>query len=131
MRPADLRRVCLALPGATESVQWGNDHVFKIGGKMFALMRFDGRSFRGLSFKVSPESFHILTREPGVIPAPYLARAGWVALDRLDRLPADQLKAYIARAHALIAAKLPRKLQAQLAGRPVRRAGRAKARTAP
>lgn len=115
MRPADLRRFCLTLPGATATVQWGDNHVFKVGGKMFAVIGMAGRKFDGLSFKVSPDSFHILTREPGIVPAPYLARAGWVAVDRLDRLPADQLKAYVARAHAIIAAKLPKKKQAEIA----------------
>ena len=114
MRLDALRRHCLSLPGATESVQWGDDHVYKVGGKMFAVIGMDGRRFRGLSLKVAPESFHILTREPGIVPAPYLARAGWVMLDRLDRLPPTQLKAYVARAHALIAAKLPKKLRAVL-----------------
>lgn len=115
MRPAELRRFCLTLPAATETVQWGDCHVFKVGGKMFAIIRMTGRRCRGLSLKVSPDSFHILTQEPGIVPAPYLARAGWVALDRLDRLLPGQLRAYIARAHSLIAAKLPRKAQAQLA----------------
>lgn len=115
MRPADLRRFCLSLPGATEIVQWGETRVYKVGGKMFALMVMEGRSCDGVWFKVSPDSFHILTREPGIVPAPYLARAGWIALDRLDRLPRDQLKAYLTRAHAIIAAKLPRKVQAALA----------------
>ncbi len=114
MRLPRLRRVCLSVPGACESVQWGGTYVYKVGGKMFALIGMEGRYFAGLSFKVSPESFHILTREPGIVPAPYLARAGWVNLDRLDRLPSAQLEAYIGRAHALIAAKLPRKLRAGL-----------------
>lgn len=131
MRPADLRRFCLSLPGATETVQWGDDHVFKVAGKMFAVMRFEGRRFRGLSLKVAAESFHILTREPGIIPAPYLARAGWVALDRLDRLPASQLKAYVERGYVLVAARLPRKLQAQIARPALARARRSTARTAP
>ena len=33
-----VRRYCLSLPHATESVQWGADLVFKIGGKMFAVL---------------------------------------------------------------------------------------------
>ena len=130
MRPADLRRFCLSLPAATETVQWGDCHVFKVGGRMFAIIRLTGRRCHGLSLKVSPDSFHILTQENGIVPAPYLTRAGRVALDRLDRLPAAQLKAYLARAHGLIAAKLPRKVQALLAA-TTRTPRRAKARTAP
>ena len=32
-----LRNICLAFPGATEQIQWGNDLLFKVGGKMFAV----------------------------------------------------------------------------------------------
>lgn len=109
MRLTTLRRVCLSLPGAAESVQWGDQHVYKVGGKMFAVIGMDGRTFTGLSLKVSPDSFHILTREPGIVPAPYLARAGWVMLEQLDALPDAHLRAYVARAHALIVARLPKK----------------------
>jgi predicted DNA-binding protein (MmcQ/YjbR family) len=106
-----LRR-CVA---ATESVRWGDVHVYKVGGRMFATISMDGRSFAGLSIKVAEGSFHILTREKGIIPAPYLARAGWVTLERLDVLPAVQLRAYIERSHALIVAKLPKKARAAIA----------------
>ncbi len=116
MRLAALRRYCLSQPGAVESVQWGNEHVYKVGGKMFAIISMDGRAFAGLFLKVSPDSFHILTREPGIVPAPYLARAGWVMIERLDTLPPEHLRAYIARSHALIVAKLPKRLRATIPG---------------
>jgi len=32
-----IRQTCMSFPKATEHVQWGNDLVFKIGGKMFAV----------------------------------------------------------------------------------------------
>jgi predicted DNA-binding protein (MmcQ/YjbR family) len=112
LRLAGLRRLCLSLPGAVESVQWGDQHVYKVGGKMFAVIGMEGRTFTGFSLKVSPDSFHILVREPGIVPAPYLARAGWVMLERLDALPDEHLRAYVARSHALIVAKLPMKLRA-------------------
>ena len=114
MRPASLRRLCLSLPGAVESVQWGDQHVYKVGGRMFAIIGMDGRTFTGLSLKVSPDSFHILIREPGIVPAPYLARAGWVMLERLDALPDEHVRAYLVRAHALIFAKLPKKMRAAI-----------------
>jgi predicted DNA-binding protein (MmcQ/YjbR family) len=112
---AALRRHCLSLPAAAESVQWGGVHVYKVGGRMFATISFEGRRFAGLSIKVADDSFHILTREKGIVPAPYLARAGWVMMERLDILPAAQMRAYIARSHALIAARLPKKVRAQIA----------------
>ncbi len=108
-----LKKLCLKLPGATANVQWGADLVFKVGGKMFAVTG-TGRGPSGLSFKASPESFHILTQLPGIVPSRYLARAGWVYLENLTVLPDDQLAAYVARSHALVVATLPKKVQAAL-----------------
>lgn len=114
MKKQRLKTICLRLPGATANVQWGSDLVFKVGGKMFAVVGTDDK-MGGVSFKAAPESFHILTQLPGIIPAPYLARAGWVRMESLTTLPDDQLAAYLARAHALVRATLPKKVQAALA----------------
>jgi predicted DNA-binding protein (MmcQ/YjbR family) len=105
---------CLSLPGATLSIQWGADRVFKVGGKMFAVLGPPEAKPHTLSFKASDDSFHILTQEKGIIPAPYLARAHWVYLENLRALKASELKAYLSRAHALIAAGLPKKTRQKL-----------------
>jgi len=34
----DLHSFVAKLPKATLSVQWGNDYVYKVGGKMFAVL---------------------------------------------------------------------------------------------
>ena len=108
----------LALKGATLSIQWGDDHIFKVGGKMFAGMGpkpKKGETQReGISFKADEMSFHVLTQKRGIVPAPYLARAHWVSLDKLGRLPDKQLKAYLERAHAIVAQGLTKKMRASL-----------------
>lgn len=114
MTPAAIRALCLSLPGATETIQWGADRVFKVGGKMFACIGA-AESANAISFKCSDDSFELLTRLPGLSPAPYLARAKWVKLAPLDALPPAELDAYLHRAHAIVAAGLPKKLQAALA----------------
>ena len=103
-----------ALPGATLSIQWGDDHVWKVGGKMFSVLRAPEAKQQSLSFKAGDDSFAILTQQPGIVPAPYLARAKWVRLDRPSRLKPAELKAYLARAHALVAARLTKKARAAL-----------------
>ena len=108
-----IRQVCLGLPDATETVQWGNDLVFKIGGKMFAVASLE-RAAVCLSFKCTPESFAELTERQGIIPAPYLARAKWVALQDYDAVPARELKALIEQAYELVKAKLPKKARLEL-----------------
>lgn len=111
---AALRAHLAALPGATLSIQWGDDHVWKVGGKMFAVLRAPEAKQQSLSFKAGDDSFAILTALPGIVPAPYLARAKWVQLDRPSRLKPAELKAYLARAHALVAAGLTKKARAAL-----------------
>lgn len=115
MRAGDVENFCLSLPGTTVVEQWGGCHVFKVGGKMFAILGpKEDHILQGLSLKVGEDSFHILIREKNIIPAPYLARAKWVALQRLDALGTKELKAYLTRAHAIIAAGLPKKKQIAL-----------------
>jgi predicted DNA-binding protein (MmcQ/YjbR family) len=114
MRHADIEKFCLARPAATLTVQWEGMRVYKIGGKMFAMLSPIGQRPGELSFKAGETSIFILTHQPHIIPAPYLARAGWVMLQRLDALPAKELKAYLTQAHGLVAAKLPKKKRAEL-----------------
>ncbi|MGO9258834.1 MAG: MmcQ/YjbR family DNA-binding protein [Bryobacteraceae bacterium] len=108
-----VRRYCMSFPYATETVQWGNDLVFKIGGKMFAIAILEPADV-WLSFKCTPDDFADLTERPGIIPAPYLARAQWVALESEEALNAAELKQYLRQSYELVLQKLPRKAKAAL-----------------
>lgn len=110
-----LRSHCLSFPGATEQIQWGDHLVFKVGGRMFAVAATEP-SPHVLSFKCSDEGFAELLEQEGVVPAPYLARARWVALERFDALGDREIQERIAQAYGLIAAKLPRKARSGLDG---------------
>jgi predicted DNA-binding protein (MmcQ/YjbR family) len=112
------RRQCLSMPGATETVQWGNDLVFKVGGKMFAVAALDAAATHCVSFKCSDEGFAELQEFEGAVPAPYLARAKWIALERFDALSDREIADRIAEAYALVFAKLTRKQQATISGTP-------------
>ena len=108
-----VRRYCMSLPQATESVQWANDLVFKIGGKMFAVLALEPGNI-WLSFKCSPEIFTELVERPGVIPAPYLARYSWVALETEDTLSASETKQMLHASYELVFQKLPQKVRASI-----------------
>jgi predicted DNA-binding protein (MmcQ/YjbR family) len=114
MKVAEVEKFLLSLPHTTLSVQWGNDRVFKIAGKMYAVIGPPDDKVSGMSFKAAEESFRILTELPGIKPAPYLARAHWVWLDKPTRLPAKELRAYLTRAHAIVASGLTKKKQKEL-----------------
>jgi predicted DNA-binding protein (MmcQ/YjbR family) len=108
-----LRALCLALPGVTEHTIWEGDLTFKVGGKMFAHTALEPGPV-WLSFKASPEDFAELTERSNIIPAPYLARAHWVALETRDALGAEELEQLIRTAHQLVVARLPRKTREAL-----------------
>ena len=109
-----IRKHCLSMPHATEKVQWGNDLVFKIGEKMFAVVGLEPKHDTKLSFKCTPEKFAELVEQEGIIPAPYVARYHWVALQNLDALPARELKQLLKNAYQLVYDKLPPKVRKQL-----------------
>jgi predicted DNA-binding protein (MmcQ/YjbR family) len=107
--PKQVEAAALALAGAELSIQWGDDRVYKVGGKMFAVL--GGGKAPTLSFKTSDVGFEMLTGREGIVPAPYLARAKWVQLTSLTGMEADELRARLADAHRLVVAKLPKRLR--------------------
>ncbi|HKE33869.1 MAG TPA: MmcQ/YjbR family DNA-binding protein [Candidatus Acidoferrum sp.] len=114
-----LRKVCLSFPGTTEQIQWGYDLLFKVGGKMFAITPLEPASVC-LSFKASPGQFVELTERQNIIPAPYLARAQWVALQTRDAVAHDELAGLLRESYEMVLAKLPKKTQETIAsgGKP-------------
>jgi predicted DNA-binding protein (MmcQ/YjbR family) len=114
MKYADIEKFCLSLPGATRTLQWGDHHVFKVGGKMFAVLCSPGDKPHTMSFKAGDASFDILIKARNIIPAPYMARAKWVNLQRLDALNTKEMKGYLTRAHALVTEGLTKKKRSEL-----------------
>ncbi len=102
------------LPGATLDVKWEADWVASVGGKMFLVGGPHPGPWKGCSFKVDDHRFLELTGVPGFKPAPYLARHHWVSLTDPRALPLSDLLALVARSHALVAAKLPKRLRLSL-----------------
>jgi predicted DNA-binding protein (MmcQ/YjbR family) len=112
-----LRELCLSFPGTTEQIQWGADLVFKVGGKMFCVACTEVAP-NVMSFKCDDETFAELCEHDGIIPAPYLARAKWVALEKWDTLEDRELTPLIETAYQLTKAKLPKKTRAALDAAP-------------
>src|SRR4051794_12048979 len=106
MNLESVREVCLSFPHATENMQWGTDLCFKIAGKMFAVANTEpaGEQPR-LSFKCTPEGFADLCEREKIIPAPYMARNHWVALQSYSALPAAELRERLREAYRLVMAK--------------------------
>jgi predicted DNA-binding protein (MmcQ/YjbR family) len=110
MTPDGFDALARSMPAATMDVQWGADRVYKVGGKMFAVLGPAGTA----SFKANDVAFEMLTQTGAGRPAPYMARAKWVFFDDLSVLSAQEWRAYLVTAHDLVAAKLTRKARAEL-----------------
>ena len=111
------KALCRTFKGATEDTKWGNDTVFSVGGKMFAASEL-AIPASGISFKVDEERFLELTDRPGIIPAPYLARAKWIKVQDASALSDAEAADLLRRAHALVLARLTKKLQQEIGGLP-------------
>jgi predicted DNA-binding protein (MmcQ/YjbR family) len=108
------RRFCASLPATAQDVKWGSDLCFSVGGRMFAVTWLDRGKAQRFSFKVDADRFLEMTDRPGIVPAPYLAGAKWIQVLQADALGDAEAQALPARAHALAAARLTRKLQREL-----------------
>jgi predicted DNA-binding protein (MmcQ/YjbR family) len=113
-----IRAFCTSLPHVTEKIQWGDDLVFKVGGKMFCV------AYTGVptNFSFRPENEHRfdLLEVEGVIPAPYMARAGWVSVRDMKAVNTGELKKGMRASYDYYFAKLPKKLQASLSAKPAK-----------
>ena len=88
---------------------------FKIDGKLFAVAPLEVAPVR-LSFKCTAENFAELCERTGIIPAPYMARAQWVALESLNSIPDRELRALLEESYRLVWERLPKKRREVLDG---------------
>jgi predicted DNA-binding protein (MmcQ/YjbR family) len=123
---------CRALPAATHVVQWGGAHVWKVGGKVFAIGSPGGGPGGGegegqgegapglavprITFKVSDVAYEMLKDQPGLRPAPYLASRGmkWIQHYARPGLSDSELKDYLRQSHLIVSRGLPRKTRLAL-----------------
>jgi predicted DNA-binding protein (MmcQ/YjbR family) len=133
MNAERLRGYLLTLPHVVETMQWGANLVFwtgdkAIGGKMFALINLDDPVPHGASparrrvvhhalmmYSAGPARYSELLEIEGVIPAPYMARIHWVAVERWDVFTPAEWQRELRAAYDITLAKLPAKVIAALA----------------
>jgi len=123
-----LRKICLGFLGTTEQIQWEDNLLFKVGGKMFAITSLEPARL-WLSLKADPEEFAELIERPGIIPAPYLARAKWIAIESAEALPQIEVAELLRKSYELVLAKLPQRERAAVARKTSPRKSRKQKRT--
>ena len=111
-----VRAELLALPRVTETLQWGSNLVFwtmdkAVGGKMFALVDLEAVDRPVFAFAAGPERAPRLLEVAGVRPAPYLARAHWVACEHWGVLPLPELLREACAAYEYVGGRMPLRVQ--------------------
>ena len=104
------------MPATTYVVQWGNSHVWKVGGKVFAIGGWEKEGEPAFTFKTSDFNFSLLQDEEGYRPAPYMASRGmkWIQQYKATEESDEELKYYISESYRLVSAGLTKKLQKEL-----------------
>lgn len=99
----------MSLPGAIEGIKWEDHLCFMVGEKMFCITGLHDNT--NVSFKTTDEDFEGLCEREGIIPAPYMARNKWVAVEQRNKLKPKEWEHYIRQSYELIKSKLPKKLR--------------------
>ena len=116
MTLTEYNRFCASLHATTHVVHWGGAHVWKVGGKVFAIGGWHDGEGLFVTFKCSEMSFDLLKEQPGCRPAPYLASRGmdWIQRTSGETMDDGALNDYLAESHRLVAAKLPRRVKLEI-----------------
>jgi predicted DNA-binding protein (MmcQ/YjbR family) len=119
-----IRDHCLSLPHVTEVVRWGDHLLFKVGGKMFAIIELDGHS---CAFKCTPEKYAELVEMQDIVRSSHnMWKHQWVTTETLTALPDREFRELLTESYRLVRESLPAKLRADLDARDARAAGRTK-----
>ena len=116
MNHQQFNEFCEALPSTTYVMQWGDSHVWKVGGKVFAIGSTSKQGTPAFTFKASEQNYYFLCECEGYIPAPYLASRGmkWIQQVDCNEDKDDDLKYYLQASHTLVSLGLSKKKQKEL-----------------
>jgi predicted DNA-binding protein (MmcQ/YjbR family) len=106
---------CLAKPGSAEDYPFGDEvAVFKVGGKMFALVSL-AESPASVSLKCDPGlAAGLRQKYPAVTPGYHLNKRHWNTITLDGSVPEEELLDLIGHSYQLVVAGLPRAERATL-----------------
>ncbi len=115
MEHDSLRLECLSLPAVREDMPFGPDTlVFKVGGKMFALLSLDAWP-PSINLKCDPDrSLELRERYSAIAPGYHMNKKHWNTLTFDGSLSAPLTKELIAHSYSLVRSSLPKAVQATL-----------------
>ena len=107
---------CSSLKATSTVIQWGGSHVWKVGGKVFAIGGWKKNDKPAFTFKTSEADFLFLSDEPGYRPAPYLASRGmkWIQICDLELTDEQKLRHFLQKSYRIVSFGLTKKKQKEL-----------------
>jgi len=104
------------LSATTYVVQWGNAHVWKVGGKVFAIGGWVQDTQPAFTFKTSDLNFGFLIECEGYRPAPYFANRGmkWIQQFDSNKEKDEDLRYYLTESYRLVSLGLTKIKQKEL-----------------
>lgn len=112
----EFNKFCQSLLATTYVLQWGNSHVWKVGGKVFAIGGWEKGDEPAFTFKASDYYFNLLQDEEGFRGAPHMAARGMKWIQQYKSVDDDdeELQYYIKESHRIVSLGLTKKLQKEL-----------------
>ncbi|MEE9338815.1 MAG: MmcQ/YjbR family DNA-binding protein [Methylococcaceae bacterium] len=109
-------KYCRSLPAVSYVIQWGGSHVWKVGGKVFAIGGRENADKPAFTFKTSESGFLFLSDEPGYRPAPYFASRGMMWIQQYDApgVEDNELIYYLKESYHIVSLGLTKKKQKEL-----------------
>ncbi|WP_022943137.1 MmcQ/YjbR family DNA-binding protein [Psychromonas hadalis] len=116
MNYEEFNQFCGSLAATTYVVQWGNSHVWKVGGKVFGIGGWGKNKQVAFTFKTSEQNYYFLSECEGYIPAPYFANRGMKWIQQIDgnKEKDDDLQYYLRESHRLVSLGLTKIKQKEL-----------------
>ena len=115
MDSVDFREYCLSKPSVTEGTPFGETVlVFKVGGKMFALMSVDEVPATA-NLKCDPDlAMELRDRYEQVQPGYHMNKKHWNTVELESGIPDAELRKMIDHSYELVVQSLPKKTREKL-----------------
>ncbi|VAW72194.1 Mll3428 protein [hydrothermal vent metagenome] len=113
----EYNELCCSMVATSYVMQWGDSHVWKVGGKVFAIGGWESVDKPAFTFKTSERNFHFLSDQVGYRPAPYFANRGmkWIQQFDVPEKEDEELVYYLRESHRIVSLGLSKKKQKELA----------------
>lgn len=110
----EIRAYCLEKPGVSECFPFDEvTLVFKVGGKMFALVSLDGDA--SINLKCDPEkAIELREHFSFVLPGYHMNKMHWNTVLMRSAVSNGQLKEWVDWSYGLVKNSLPKKIKAEL-----------------